>query len=86
MTSKDAVRVMVRETAIHRFYASSPDLPGLNVYVREEGELVGAVARAIEDLWKDLHGAAVAAKPISGGPRESVWTWQLDPVDVKACA
>ena len=89
MTSNDAVRVVVRETDLRNFYASSPDVRGLNAYARSEDELVVEVALALQEIWKATRGVDVIAKPVSGGPRQDHWSWRLDrldPLDARACA
>ena len=79
------VRVVVRETAIHRYYASSPDLPGLHVYTRREEDLAKEISTAIRELY-DAKGSNVRAAPQSGGPRALPWVWSVEELPARACA
>lgn len=86
MTSKsDAVRVLVRTTASQRYYASSPDLPGLHAYAQNKDDLARQIDQAIRDLYLS-NGRSVTATPQSGGPDDGEWIWQVQEIPERACA
>jgi hypothetical protein len=81
MTPRDgAVRVLVRETAIGRYYASSSDLLALHAYGRSEAALATEIQNAIREIYS-AQGQIVAASPATPAPQKGEWIWHVEQMD-----